>query len=140
MCNRVLLLFGKLQQWNLHVNCHVTGRIFRSSLRSKTGLSSLWVSCKRTLNEIYVVSKTVLYFFIFECRCWCCKSRDVNAEIYKVGRYMVTSWNSAWVEISSQTEIFLGYMNTSTHIENKNFSTEAELKNTICSMVIRHDT
>ena len=43
MCNRVLLLFGKLPQWNLHVNCHV------NRTRFQTGLSSLRVSCKRAL-------------------------------------------------------------------------------------------
>ena len=51
MCNRVLLLFGKLPQWNLHVNCHVNGTRFQSGLRFQTGLSSLWVSCKRALAE-----------------------------------------------------------------------------------------
>ena len=61
LCNRVLLLFGKLLQWNLHVNYHVNGTTFPGSLRSQTGLSSLRVSCKRALNEIYIVSKTVLY-------------------------------------------------------------------------------
>ena len=38
------------------------------------------------------------------------------------------------VEISSRTEICLGYMSTSTRVENKNISTRAEIKNTICSM------
>ena len=61
MCNSVFLLFGKLPQWNLHVNCHVNGTTFQSGLRFQTSLSSLWVSCKRALNEIYIVSKTVLY-------------------------------------------------------------------------------
>ena len=42
MCNRVLLLFGKLPQWNLHVNCYVNGTTFQSGLRFQTGLSSLW--------------------------------------------------------------------------------------------------
>ena len=37
-----------------------------------------------------------------------------------------------------QVEICLGYMNTSTCIEN-NISTWAEIKNTICSMFICHD-
>ena len=31
-------------------------------------------------------------------------------------------------------------MNTSTGVENKNISTRAEIKNTICTMFIRHDT
>ena len=43
MCNMALLLFGKLPQRNLHVNCHVSGTTFQS------GLSSLPVSCKRSL-------------------------------------------------------------------------------------------
>ena len=43
MCNRVLLLLGKLPQWNFHVNCHVNGTTFQS------GLSSLRVSCKCAL-------------------------------------------------------------------------------------------
>ena len=45
ICNRVLLWFGKLAQWNLHVN----GTTFQSDLRCQTGLSSLRVSCKRIL-------------------------------------------------------------------------------------------
>ena len=55
------------------------------------------------------------------------------------GRDMQTSLNSARVEISSGAEICLGYMNTSTRVENKNISTRAKIKNTICSMFIRHD-
>ena len=47
MCNRVLLLFGKMLQWNLYVNCHVNGTSFQSGLRFQTGWSSLRVSCKR---------------------------------------------------------------------------------------------
>ena len=31
-------------------------------------------------------------------------------------------------------------MNTSTHVENKNISIQAEIKNIICSIFIRHDT
>ena len=49
MCSRALLLFGKLPQRNLHVNCHVSGTTFQSGLRFQTGLSSLRVSCKRSL-------------------------------------------------------------------------------------------
>ena len=41
MCNRVLLLFGKFQQWNFHVK-----GTFQSSLIFQTGLGSLRVSCK----------------------------------------------------------------------------------------------
>ena len=52
---------------------------------------------------------------------------------------MSPSWNSARVEISSLTEIILGYMDTSTRVENKNNSTRAELKNTNCSMFVSHD-
>ena len=55
MCNRALLLFGKLPQWNLHVNCHVNGTTFQSGLRSQTGLSSLRVSCKRALRYFWPV-------------------------------------------------------------------------------------
>ena len=51
MCSRVLLLFGKLPQWNLHVNCHVNGTTFQSGLGFQTGLSSLRVSCKRALRS-----------------------------------------------------------------------------------------
>ena len=50
----VLPLFGKLPQWNLHVNCHVSGRTFQSGLRFETGLSLLQVSCKRTLRDIAI--------------------------------------------------------------------------------------
>ena len=53
MCNRVLLLFWKLPQWNLHVNCHVNGMTFQSGLRFQTGLSSLRVSCKRALIQVF---------------------------------------------------------------------------------------
>ena len=35
--------------------------------------------------------------------------------------------------------IFLGYMNTLARVENKNISTQAEVKNTISSVFIRHD-
>ena len=49
MCNRVLLLFGKLTQRNLHVNCQVNGTTFQSGLKFQTGLISLRVSCKRVL-------------------------------------------------------------------------------------------
>ena len=64
MCNRVLLLFGKFRQWNFHVNCHVNGTTFQSSLRFQTGLSSLRVSCKdlgsKDLN-IRIFYKFLLY-------------------------------------------------------------------------------
>ena len=56
MCNRVLLLLGKLPQSNLYVNCHVNGTTFQSGLRFKTGLSSLPVSCKRALSFFCNVS------------------------------------------------------------------------------------
>ena len=66
MCNRVLLWFGKLPQWNLHVNgtilesslrfegcsqwnCHENGTTFQSGWRFQTRLSSPRVSCKRAL-------------------------------------------------------------------------------------------
>ena len=38
----------------------------------------------------------------------------------------------------SPDEIFLGYMNTLTRAENKNISTRAEIKNTICNIFIHH--
>ena len=50
MCNRALLLFGKLLQWNLHVNCHVNGT-FQNGLGFQTSLSSLGLSCKRALKK-----------------------------------------------------------------------------------------
>ena len=63
LCNRVLLLFGKLPQWNLHVYCHVNGTTFQSSLRFQIGLSSLLVSCKRApsvvLKKIYCLYNTL---------------------------------------------------------------------------------
>ena len=77
MCNRALLLFGKLPQWNLHVNCHVNGTTFQSGLRSQTGLSSLRVSCKRALRYFWPVppfytswkkTKTIWFSDIFR-RC-----------------------------------------------------------------------
>ena len=52
MCNRVLLLFGKMPQWNLYINCNVNGTRFQSSLTFHTGLSSLRVSCKRALRSM----------------------------------------------------------------------------------------
>ena len=52
MCSRVSLLFGKLPQWYLHVNCHVNGTTFQNGLRCQTGLSSLRVSCKRALRKV----------------------------------------------------------------------------------------
>ena len=57
MCNRALLLFGKLPQWNLHVNCHVNRTTFQSGLRFQTGLSSLRVSCKRALRVLLLFGK-----------------------------------------------------------------------------------
>ena len=51
MCNRVLLLFGKMPQWNLYVNCHVNGTTFQSGLTFQTSLSSLRVSYKRALTQ-----------------------------------------------------------------------------------------
>ena len=51
MCNRALLLFEKLPQWNLYVNGHVNGTAFQSGLRFQTGLSSLRVSCKRARKQ-----------------------------------------------------------------------------------------
>ena len=50
MCNRDLLWFGELPQWNLYVN----GTTFQSDLRFQTGLSSLWGWCKRALRNKFV--------------------------------------------------------------------------------------
>ena len=52
MCNRVLLLFGKLRQRNLQVNCHANRTTFQSGLRFQTDLSLLRVSCKRALSNV----------------------------------------------------------------------------------------
>ena len=52
MHSRVLLLFGKMPQRNLHVNWDVKGTTFQSGLRFLTGLSSLQVSCKRAPREM----------------------------------------------------------------------------------------
>ena len=82
-----------------------------------------------------MVPKTILYLNP--------DADTVNAEMlmprFPRALLHVTSWNSDQVEISSRAEIILGYMDTSTRVENKNISTRAELKNTICSMFIRHD-
>ena len=51
MCNRVLLLFGKLLHCNVHVNCHVNWTTFQNGLIFQTALSSLRVSCKRALSK-----------------------------------------------------------------------------------------
>ena len=51
MCNRVLLLFGKLLHCNVHVNCHVNWTTFQKGLIFQTALSSLRVSCKRALSK-----------------------------------------------------------------------------------------
>ena len=64
MCNRVLLFFGKLLQWNLNVNCHVNRATFQSGLRFQASLSSLRVSCKHAVmfNNIFDELKVVKYF------------------------------------------------------------------------------
>ena len=54
-------------------------------------------------------------------------------ETHLTGPLHVESWYSSQVEISSRAELFLGYMNTSTRVKNKNISARAEIKNTICS-------
>ena len=51
MCNRALLLFGKMPQRNLYVNCHVNETRFQSALSFQTGLNSLRVPCKRALRR-----------------------------------------------------------------------------------------
>ena len=72
MCYRILLWFEKWQQWNRYVNgtifesnlrsrdwqwklqwnCHVNRTNFQGTVRLETGLSSLWVYCKLSLNQI----------------------------------------------------------------------------------------
>ena len=87
MSSRTLLLFGKLLQSNLHVNCHVNGTTFQSGLRLQTGLSSLRVSCKRALKqfvrtdtrdhnlklksspEAYFLLRTIIKNFIYKGKC-----------------------------------------------------------------------
>ena len=61
MCNRVLLLFGKLPQRNVHVNCHVNGTTFQSGLRFQTVLSSLRVSCKRALTYRQILQELLQF-------------------------------------------------------------------------------
>ena len=73
MCHRVLLLFGKLKQRNLHVNCHVNRTTFQSGLRFQTGLSSLRVSCKRALKELeslmsLTLEKSFVKIYPFGCK------------------------------------------------------------------------
>ena len=66
MCNKVLLLLGKMPQRNFYANCHVNGTTFQSGLRFQTGSSSLRVSCKRALsssaNGIIVFKLTIMPF------------------------------------------------------------------------------
>ena len=69
MCNRALLLFGKMPQRNFYVNCHENGKTFQSGLRFQTGLSSLRDSCKRAL-------KHLLLFEI--CACEICEKFVYN--------------------------------------------------------------
>ena len=45
-------MFGKLRQWNLHVNCLANGTTFQNGWRFQAGLSSLWVSWKHALKQI----------------------------------------------------------------------------------------
>ena len=66
MYNRVLLLFGKLPQWNLNVNYHVNRKTFQISLRFQTGLSSLWVSCKCALKVVLKTFKRMLLLHRFD--------------------------------------------------------------------------
>ena len=79
MCIRILLWFGKIPQWNRHENgtifeggvrsqgwsywnCHVNGTTFQSGVRFQTGLSSLWVSCKRALIKTKILKKLSKWF------------------------------------------------------------------------------
>ena len=67
MCNRILLLFRKLPQRNLHVNCHVNGTTFQSAFRFQTDLSSLRISYKCALSFKWPTAghKVTPYFFIW---------------------------------------------------------------------------
>ena len=98
MCNRALLLFGKMPQRNLYVNCHVNGTRFQSALRFQTGLSSLRVSCKRALS-VDGSKQGILNSF----------KRDLAKRIYiKLGVYEflnihIFNWYKALYSASSST-------------------------------------
>ena len=57
--SRILLWFGKLSQWNRHID----GRTFQSGLRFQTGWSSFRLSCKRplTLYLLKIIANTNKY-------------------------------------------------------------------------------
>ena len=57
--SRILQWFGKLSQWNRHID----GRTFQSGLRFQTGWSSLRLSCKRplTLYLLKIIANTNKY-------------------------------------------------------------------------------
>ena len=113
MCNRALLLFGKMLQWNLHVNCHVNRTTFQSSL------SWLWVSCKRaqSLREVYFLCIVPYVFCLFVCLfvfffaflCWiklcsCCfRQVFFHLEVKKVVagrvRQAVVLYSNDWMGI-----------------------------------------
>ena len=91
-CNRVLLLFRKLPQWNIHVNCHVNVTTFQSGLRFQTGLSSFRVSCKGALilpllpQAIFCGEKIILFALMqknelsgitFPRRCYISQKRTI---------------------------------------------------------------
>ena len=61
----VMLLFGKLPQWNIPVNCHVNGTTSQSGLRTQTGSSSLWVSRKVALSFFGFKVRTCSFFIKF---------------------------------------------------------------------------
>ena len=84
--NRVLLLFRKLPQWNIHVNCHVNVTTFQS------GLSSFRVSCKGALilpllpQAIFCGEKIILFALMqknelsgitFPRRCYISQKRTI---------------------------------------------------------------
>ena len=81
------------------------------------------------------MSKTILYLNA--------DADAVNAEMlmprFPRGPLHVDQLKFSRVEVSSRAETILGYMDTSTRVENKNISAPAELKNAVCIMFIRHD-
>ena len=91
MCNRALLLFGKLPQRNLHVNCHVNGKTFRSRLRFQTGLSSLRVSCKRDLNVKPKVSSLLIILLLILLLLILCYYY-INVNIYIITNNIITTY------------------------------------------------
>ena len=79
MCIRVLPLFRKLRQRNLHVNCHVNGTTFQSGLRFQTGLSSLRFSC---------INRTVFHLPVLSSR-----SKSLNIDLQFLGQSFLLLFN-----------------------------------------------